>query len=240
MKRCLLCLLILVLVCTLFGCSFLLPLDFMDMPQLQEVQIEGITYRTGFYQGCHLTQDVTSVEAHGNTDAGYEYSVVDGTPFDLIWALEYGFYGMGAIYCRQDQFDAAAAYYDDPDNYDYKLFEGNPADLDEDPEYPMPGLDMEKYWALMEFENAFNQGTAPSKEAVLYNVPLKNGERYAGEYYFQEISNDGNFVKNYGRRYRVADGKLVMVASYGVKNGTVEVVDVPKELSDYFLQFFGT
>ena len=240
MKRILVCLLNVALVLGLFGCSIWPSLDLLPMQQLQEVQIDGITYRTGFYEGYHHTVDLRLVEASGNTDAGYEYAVLEGAPFDLVWALEGGVYGMGTIYCREDQFDAAATYYADPDNYDCKLFEGNPADLDEDPEYPMPGLDMEQYRALMEFENAFNQGTAPSKKAARYHVPLKNGERYAGEYYFQEISNDGYFVKNYGRRYRVADGKLVMVASYGVKNGTVEVVDVPKDLSNYFLQFFGS
>jgi hypothetical protein len=232
MKKEWLCLLVAAVIVSLCGCAFLPLPDYMDTSILQQVQINGVTYQTGFYEDHHIALNVLSVEPCGNTDAGYEYAQVKGTPFDLIWALEDGYYGMGALYCREDQFDAAAAYYADPDNYAYKLFEGNPADMDADLEYPMPDLDMEKYRALKEFENTLYQSEVP-----FYTIPFQNGDRYAGEYYFQIISKDGYIVENYGMHYRVADGKLVIVRTLGVQYGTVEVVDVPKELSDYFVQF---
>lgn len=232
MKKGLLCLLIAAVIVSLCGCGFLPQLDCLNPSVLQQVQINGVTYKTGFYEGHHIALDVLSVEPCGNTDAGYEYAQVEGTPFDLIWALEYGYYGTGALYCREDQFDAAVTYYADGNNYNYKLFEGNPADMDADPEYPMPDFDVEKYLALKEFENSLLQSEMP-----YYTIPFQNGDRYDGEYYFQVISKDGYIVENYRGRYRVADGKLVIVRTMGARYGTVEVIDVPKELSDYFVQF---
>lgn len=237
MRRFLLCWLTGILAISLAGCMVPLP-NFMTTPQLQEVQINGVVYKTGFYEGHHITLDVLSVENCGKTDAGHEYAQVEGTPFDLIWTLEYGYYGTGAIYCREDQWDTATAYYADVSNYDYKLFEGNAADMEADLEYAMPDLDVEKYRALKEFEAEFAFGPAMSDvEAPRYEVTLPSKDRYVGELYFQVISKDGYFVENYGQRYRVADGKLVIIYQYWMEKGTVDVIEVPKELSDYFLQF---
>lgn len=231
MRRFCLCFLIITLIFAMCGCRFVPLPDFMATAELQQVQIDGITYRTGFYEGHHQTVDLRFVETCGTTDDGYEYAVLDAAPFDMIWTLEYGYYGVGALYCREDQYEEAVAYYADNDHYDYKLFEGNPADLTEDREYPMPNLEREKFEALMAFASEYVY------DGALINVPLQDDDRFVGEYYLQKISKDGYIVENYGRRYRVYEGKLCMVWTYELAHGMVQAVQVPDALSDYFVRF---
>lgn len=93
MKRILGITMVLLLLLGLCGCKYMPLPPSMTTPKLQEVQIGGVTYRTGFYEGLYTTLDCVSVTIHGKTDAGNDYSQLEGAPFDLIWTLEYGYYG---------------------------------------------------------------------------------------------------------------------------------------------------
>ena len=233
MKKRLAYLMICCLLC-LSGCRFLPLPDFMTTPMLQEVEIDGVVYRTGFYEELENTLVVTEVTATGRTDAGNEYTKLDGAPFDLIWTLEYGFYGFGAIYCREDQYSEAVAYYRDANNFDYSLVCGNIADPENCTVYPLLNLDLSQLEKLWAFESDMQFGPALAKNPTdFYDIPMPE-DWTIGQYTFRMTSPDGYFIRN-SQSYRVLDGHLVMDWKY--MDDRLYIIELPQALSEYFITY---
>ena len=233
MKRRLVCLMICCLLC-LSGCRFMPVPDFMTTPMLHAVEIDGVAYRTGFYEGLGSTLDVISVMATGRTDAGNEYAKLENAPFDLIWALEYGFYGVGAIYCREDQYSEAVAYYHDANNFEYSLICGNILEPENSTVHPLLNLDLSQFEKLQAFESDMQFGPSLAKNPTdFYDIPMPE-DWTSGQHTFRMTSPDGYFVSN-SQPYRVLDGHLVMDWKY--MDDRLYVIALPQALSDYFMKY---
>ena len=100
------------------GCS-LLP-KYRDP---KSMDIDGKTYVTGFYKNLWTNGIPYREDETADFESRYHHWwKVEGTPFDLycaenkealIWAP--------AVYCAEEQFDAAKAYYESAVNYDYYI-----------------------------------------------------------------------------------------------------------------------
>ena len=83
-----------------------------------KVEIEGVEYRTGFYDDSLWLQDRLPRSEEEFEVGGKVFRRMEQGEFDCVWA-RIGPKTGGMLYCREDQWDEAKAYYGDGENFDY-------------------------------------------------------------------------------------------------------------------------
>lgn len=205
----------------------------------ETVQIEGKTYKTGFYgtlypQEYVLTED--TLQADDLTLVRIEHDA-----FELYHA-DVGPYLDGTIYCAESQYQEALEYYSDPENYTYFCILG--VDLLDGTRQAqtveLSNVDTALFDELLRFAeeseyNPFDSRHNAKVETVELPMP---DNRVDTPMVFYKESKDGLFCSVKGTDYYVVDGALYMVYQYDHGHGEYEkliAVKVPEDISAYFV-----
>jgi hypothetical protein len=228
---------VLVAICVLFisaltACGFNLFVP-------KTVTIENVTYRNGFYGDLwpeNLTYVGDSYEVGAN-----EFRRVDCEQFDWVHSA-IGDTSNGVLYCAEDQWEQARAYYADSDTFVYYCKIGAQY-VDRDPTITVVSdMDPQQFDALMAFADTNSYNPFGSNEDVkTRRLPIPSRDESPAFVFYRE-SNDGFFTSFKGNTFHVIDGRLFLVFYYDYGFGEYEelvAVDVPDEVGQYFIKLLG-
>ena len=243
MKKLLLAALALYLLCNAAQAGFMQDISgilhaLTDADELPDtISYEGISYRTGFYGKNYGIKP----ELQGETILvdGKEYSIADHEHFSMLingHGVSSGILN-GILYCAENQWDDAQAYYADDANYNYYCQIGVQY-VDRDPEYRLLDMDAQMFHRLMDFadENAYNPFGRKQHDALV-RLPIPHRDD-APKLIFYRESKDGCLVSYRGHSFHIVDSRLLLVHFYDYGHGEYEemaAVEVPAELGNYFI-----
>lgn len=206
----------------------------------ETVEVEGETYRTGFYG-----EDLWPVHLDC-TDEEYK---INGTNFHRVTVGEFdclhasiGEKSEGVLYCLDSEWEQAREHYTNPENFDYYC-EISPDRITETERAEIHQID--------EMDPEMFQKLVNRAEGVRNN-PFDLVERALGEkleadpiykpdlpdfYYltFYLQSDDGYFVTYKGDKFSLINGKLYFLRYYDGKDKLLHVIEVPEEIAGYFI-----
>lgn len=210
-------------------CAFLFSLTACSADIPHTVTIDGVTYRDGFY-GDLWPKDLI-YESYADKVGENEFHRVNCKSYDWVQCSKRGTEN-GVIYCAENQWEQAKAYYSDNNNFVYYCKIGD--------NYPLvdtiSNMDSSKFDELMAF--ADKNGYKPfgsNKGVKTRRMPVPNYP----ELNFYKESNDGNFTSYKGYKFIALDGKLLLLyyydSHYGKSEEELVAVDVPDEIGQYFI-----
>lgn len=218
-------------VLSLTACS---PFDL----EAAKVTINGITYRRGFYDSLLYPDNITFQEG-SNTVNGKVYHHVDFERFDCVHR-EGGGSTAGRLYCAEDQWKEAQAYYADSNNFLYYCSIGvkNETKGTAPVVFEISDIDPEKYDSLMTFADKNRYKAFGAANRKTHRMPIPNSEESPVLSFYKE-SKDGLLSSIKGCTFYVVDDKLVLLYRYDYGHGKYKemlVVDPPKKLNQYFVE----
>lgn len=197
------------------------------------ITVDGVVYRNGF-QGDMIFRNVQYGSKPVYEDNDGRYFRLTGTEYDLIYNVYCREIGAPeGVYCRDDQWQELSRYYSDMNNFTFVCIANENESGGGFNRITLKELDAEKLNKLAEFceENSYdpfafsgNKNTRKVSTSSLGNT----------EYRFILNSNDDLFSYGAGLLY-VLENKLVLKYYDNVSQKTTLVVDVPEDLSDYFI-----
>lgn len=228
MKKFLLAFFCLLSLMGLTSCRFYVP---------DSVSVDGVVYRNGFYGAlwpCNLTYEDDVFQA-GAT----EFRRVTCGNFNWIHSTA-GTTANGVLYCAEDQWEEARAYYSNADNFVYYCKIGAKGSGSEPVITAVSALDPEKFDALLTFaeKNSYDP-FGSNQKAETRRLPVPD-ERESPQISFYRESKDGFFTSFKGDKFHVINGELWLVFYYDYGHGEYEelvAVAVPDELGQYFITF---
>ncbi len=221
-------------------CSFLFAHNVKMFTNPDEIIINNVTYRTGFYGDLYPINIIRTGEKYMVNDK--DVYAVNYDRFDFMQYSDgtttYGNSGIdgGQIYCNLEQYDEAKAFYEAPENFlikckigdlsdnvienfDYKKFE-DLYSFSQKPEYS-PLLDQDQNMDVVRFRvDSFKDFY--EKELTIYKESI-----------------DGFFASTKGTHYQIMEGTLYLVIHYDHGHGEYNelvCVPIPNELSDYVVK----
>ncbi len=222
-------------------------LDYILIPSKyvpETVEVEGETYRTGFYP-----DELFVVDGVECTDERYEINRVSfhraqAGPFDCLHAI-IGDTANGELYCLDSQWEQARDYYNDPENYTYycdispdQVPGSRRADV-----HPIPDMDTEQFDALTEQIEGKSNHPFDREErmlgASLEADPFPKAEDF---YYvsFYRMSNDGCFQTMAGNRLCINNGKLYYIRYQDGKTDLLHVIEIREDTARYFIDLINS
>ncbi len=186
-----------------------------------KVNVDGNTYRSGFYSGLAVHQTV-----HESDEiiykGGKEFYKVEHHSFDFVHTSVYidpqkG----GTLYCKSSQWHEARDYYADISNY-VAVYRMN----GEDEYTEIPDFDCEK---IDELNKIYDKKIS----TVRFDID-DHDEFEKNSFELSRQSNDGLFISWETYDWIIIEGRLYLCCAYHL--GEVEQVEckpVPDELSDY-------
>lgn len=208
----------------------------MNRIVLPEFTIGENNYKTGFYSDLWLS-DITYTSEFIEGEL-YEYRYVDNTMFD--WVQCYiGSRDTGVLYCNEIQWEEAKEFYSDSNNFVYYCMIGTQS-TDRDPLIStLEDIDPTMFDKLMEFAKESEYNPFGSNEDVdTIRRPIPDRDESPKLIFYCE-SKDGYFNSYKGYKFHNVNGELLLVFYYDYGHGEYEnlvAVEVPKELSDYFIE----
>lgn len=203
----------------------------------ETVEIEGDTYRADFYG------DDLWIKTMEFTGAEYEvgsrrFRGVDCNGFSCVQA-DIGPKTNGVLYCLDSQWEDAAAYYGDPENFTYyceiEATSSEPEHLEE-----LEAVDLEQWDALFRQGQAgsydpfdFLKNQANERKAVDFDTLEVNPLPYIR---FYRASKDGVFRSFRGNRFFVREGALYLARYHNQSEHRLSAVQIPEETGAYFLE----
>ena len=215
-----------VLCSSLIGCR---------LPRVAEtVEINGKSYRTGFYGDNYLMDDLPL--------SGVEYEL-DEITYRALQHPEFDLWYNGSdsvMYCAEDQWEAAKTYYADDQQYLYYCSVGvTIKDQTEPTLYDISGkVDTQKFKELLEFGEGneyipFAYGKNSEQEQKTVTMPLPDDRQ---RLIFYRESKDGCFCSYRGSHFYVVDGQLFLTYQYQMGTKEWIATPVPETLSSYFCE----
>ena len=200
---------------------------------------EGVTYRSGFCEGASLRSEDMLGEAFFEDENYNTYHFLDNSSFSIIFRLEgmLNFRPFGALYCAEEDWEAARAHYADPANWDYYCCYKDGIGIDSEPDYrSIPNVDIDKFLELEAFshEYAYDPLGSESRNDFV-RMPLSDALQHP-IVYFSRISRDG-FLETESRTFHFVDGRLLLLYQYDLGHGEYEdllAVEIPTGLNEYF------
>ena len=207
----------------------------LDVPET--VEIEGDTYRTGFY-GSDLwveNMEFTGTEYEVN---GTRFRGLDCNGFACVQA-SIGGKTNGVLYCQDVQWEDAAAYYDNAENPTYyceiEATSYEPERLTE-----LETVDLDQWNALLNQSNVYAydpfdliKNMASEHKAVEFDTLEMNPLPYI---HFYRKSTDKKFISSRGSRFFIWDGTLYLARYHNSKEHRLSAVEIPAETAKYFLE----
>ncbi len=206
-----------------------------------EISYNGDTYKTGFYDDLR-TKNVF-VMSEITADNGEEYYTVAEDKYNFLFDgtdSEYDQYSyalkFGELYIDSKQFDEAKTYYSDINNFSFYCDYGWNNEANPFERIEIQNMDPEKFMELKEFAklNKFNE------VGEYFAIPFNRDE--LKPFVFFKESNDGYFESRIYDSFFIIDNKLVLMlyidyngANDDSESPEIVYVDVPTELSDYFI-----
>lgn len=197
------------------------------------ITIDGVVYRNGF-QGDMIFRNVQYSSEPVYEDNDGKYFRLTGTEHDLIYNVYCREIGAPeGVFCRDDQWQELSRYYSDMNNFTFVCIANENESGGEFNRITLKKLDVEKLRELAEFcdENSYDPYAFFENKNTR---KVSTSSLGATEYRFIMNSNDEHFSYGAGFLY-VLDDKLVLKYYDKVSKKTTLVVDVPEDLSEYFI-----
>lgn len=232
MKKCFA--LILAALLMLCGCTS------VEIEEPERIDLGGKTYITGFY-GTLLPNEMTFENKMLVKDL-VKYRLIRHETFEMYCAEDAYDYGARGIFCEESQYDAAMAFYADPENYSYFCKLGVDTRVASARVEEISQVDTAKFDALLSFADAsdYIPFDASHNEAVeTVELPMPD-DRVTTRLTFYKLSKDSLFISSTADEYYIFDNHLYLVYQYDYGDGEYEkliAVKVPQELSEYFVTF---
>jgi len=233
--------------CSITGKIFDSALDVALNRNIPEtVEHDGVTYRYGFYdEYLHLVSDywnktsLSDEELGVFKEGGHRFMRESyGNGFDFLLS-DAGDKWSGILYCMEDQWEEAKAFYDDHNNYTYYCDEKRQPTIECE-------IDGDKFNELLTFIYEHSYKPYGSNDHVKTVSFAYEEWSDTNEYVFYKKSKDYVFTSSTGTGscLRIIDGHLYKVFLYigdgditKFEGDTMEGVKIPNELSVYFIEF---
>lgn len=195
------------------------------------ITVDGVLYRNKFQGDLILRNPKYGAEPVLSDSTG-QYYRLEGTDRDLIYNASGENKGTAEnIYCRDIQWSELNSYYSNSTNFVYRCVvrtTGSAAqtvDVDK--------MDVVKLNELVKFceTNAYKSNDFAESDIIKSVLSTSLGDK---TYRFVMSSNDGLFSAN-AREFCILDGSLVYKYREVMSEGKTLIIDVPEELSDYFM-----
>lgn len=195
------------------------------------VTIDGVVYRNKFQGDLILRNPVYGKEPLLTDDTG-RYFLLEEIDYDLIYDITSEQIGHSeSVYCRDDQWQELKAYYSNTENFTYQYITNQKGGKFES--HTVDEMDINKLNELIDFceKNSYDpfgfSGSGNTRSVSTSSL----GDT---EYRFGINSNDGLFSSGAAFLY-ILDDNLVLGNRSVMSSKKTLIVDLPEELSDYFM-----
>lgn len=208
----------------------------------ETLKIKGKTYQTGFY-GELIPYEMKLADA-STTLWNTTVTKIEHDKFDLYHA-DVGEFTSGTVYCEESQFDEALEYYSDPDNYVYFCDMGVETYTTSLKTVEIPNVDKQKFEELVQFATKSTYlpfDSEHNSKVETIDLPMPDYDKDICLVFYKQ-STDKLFTTSTGNDFYIFDGVMYMAYQYDHGHGEYEkliAVEVPKELSDYFVEFISS
>lgn len=195
------------------------------------IMVDGVLYRNKFQGDLILRNPQYGDEAVLKDTTG-QYHHIEGTEYDLLYNVNSEVSGAPeSVYCRDDQWQELKKYYSDSNNFTYQCIiktngvTSETIDVDK--------MDIVKLNEILAFceENAYD----PNAFAGTNNTKAVSTSSLGDKAYrFKMSSNDGLFSVD-AKSFSIVEDMLVYRYYEVMPEDKTLIIDVPKELSDYFI-----
>ncbi len=197
----------------------------------EAIKINDILYRNNFQGELNLQNQQHTSEAIFENEFGC-FCKLNNTKFDIIYNVNSETVGIAdSVYCRDDQWQTLNSYYSDSKNFSYQCIirqKGSDSQT-----YTVKKMDIDKLNRLVEFCNANSYNPTAVSGSVVTRA-VSSLELDDLKYKFTMSSNDGLFSAETASFY-IVDNKLVLEYYNIMSEDKILIVDVPDELSQYFV-----
>lgn len=195
------------------------------------IMVDGVLYRNMFQGDLILRNPKYGDEAVLKDTIG-QYHRIEGTKYDLLYNVNSEVVGASeSVYCRDEQWQELKKYYSDPNNFTYQcVVKTNGVSTET---IDVDKMDIFKLNELLAFceENSYDPNNfAGTKNAKAVSTSSLGDKAYR----FKMSSNDGLFSVD-AKSFSILDNVLVYRYYEIMPEDKTLIVDVPKELSDYFV-----
>lgn len=195
------------------------------------VTIDGVVYRNKFQGDLILRNSVYGREPALIDNTG-RYFRLEGIDYDLIYDVTSKQIGHPeSVYCRDDQWQELKAYYSNTENFNYQYITNTKGGKFE--AHTVNEMDINKLNDLVDFceKNSYDPfaSSGSGNTRSVSTSSLGNTE-----YRFGMNSNDGLFSSGAAFLY-VLDNSLVLEYRSVMSSKKTLIVDIPEELSEYFI-----
>jgi len=200
-----------------------------------EVLIEGVPYRNGFYGDLWPVNIIYTGESY--KIGKNEFYRVKGEQFDLVHSNIGS--SAGILFCKKEQWENARTYYANSENFLYYCLVGNKHNYNNYVVTTLTDIDPSKFDDLLTFANKNYYNPFSSNKGIKTRrlpIPDRNVSK---ELTFYKESRDGIFQSDRSHIFLIVDGKLLLVFQYDYGHGKYKelvAVDVPDELGQYFIE----
>lgn len=200
------------------------------------IMVDGILYRNMFQGDLILRNPKYGKNAVLKDTTGHYYRLEE-TEYDLLYNANAEVVGAPeSVYCRDEQWQELKKYYSDSNNFTYQCIiktngvSSETVDVDK--------MDIVKLNELLVFceENAYD----PNAFAGTNNTKAVSTSSLGDKTYrFKISSNDGLFSVD-AKFFSILDNALVYRYYEVMPEDKTLIIDVPKELSDYFISIISS
>lgn len=195
------------------------------------IKVNGIVYRNQF-QGDLILQNLKYSEEAVRQNTIGKFHRVEGTKYDLLYNVNSEVMGAPeSVYCRDDQWQELKKHYADSNNFTYQCVVK--ADNNSVETIDVDKIDIVKLNELLAFcnENKYE----PNSFAETSNTRAVSTSSLGGKTYrFKMSSKDGLFSAD-AKSFSIVDNTLVYRYYEVMSENKTLIVEVPKDLSDYFV-----
>jgi len=200
------------------------------------ITIDGVVYRNKF-QGDLILRNPTYGKEPALIDNTGRYFRLEGIDYDLIYDVTSEQIGHPeSVYCRDEQWQELKAYYSNTDNFTYQYITNQRGGKFET--HTVNEMDIKKLNELVDFceKNSYDPFSFLGSDNTRSVSTSLLGKT---EYRFGMNSNDGLFSSG-AASFFILDNTLVLEYYSVMSEEKTLIVDVPKELSDYFISIISS
>ncbi len=195
------------------------------------IMVNGVLYRNKFQGDLILRNPKYGDEAILKDTTG-QYHRIGGTKYDLLYNINSEVVGAPeSVYCRDEQWQELKKYYSDSNNFTYQcVIKTNGVSTETIDVDKMEIVKLNELLAFCE-ENSYDPNNfAGTKNAKAVSTSSLGDKAYR----FKMSSNDGLFSVD-AKSFSTLDNALVYRYYEVMPEDKTLIIDVPKELSDYFV-----
>ena len=202
-----------------------------DTADTTAIKVNGVIYRNKF-QGDLILQNLKYSEEVVLKNTIGKFHRIEGTKYDLLYNVNSEVTGAPEnVYCRDDQWQELKKHYADSNNFTYQCVVK--ADNNSSETFDMNKMDIVKLNELLAFcnENKFEPNSFAETSDTRAVSTSSLGDK---TYRFKISSNDGLFSAD-AESFSIVDNTLVYRYYEVMSESKTLIVEVPKNLSDYFV-----